>query len=150
MLSRTTSCPGRKRGGNLFGRLLDIRQVRVAGFVQRRGHADQQGVGLAQPPHVGRGHEAAVGDVLGDPLRGDVLDVAAAGQELIDLGLIDVESHGAETGGDEGPDQRQADIAQSDDADFGRFALNCLFERRSAHWRAGLLVIGIGRIPARL
>ena len=62
-----------------------------------------------------------------------MLDVAAAGQKLIDLGLIDVESHGAESGRDKGPDQRQADIAQSDDADFGRLVLNCLFERGSAH-----------------
>ena len=50
--------------GDLLGRLLDVRQVRVAAFVQRGGNADQQGIGLAQPPHVGRGQESGVGDIL--------------------------------------------------------------------------------------
>ena len=62
-----------------------------------------------------------------------MLDVAATGQELLDLGLIDVESHGAEAGRDKGPDQRQTDIAQANDTDFSGLALNCLFERGTAH-----------------
>ena len=127
--------PGPQHGGDLFGRLLDIRQVRVAGFVQRRGHADQQGIGLAQPPHVGRGHEAPVSHAAADPLRGNMLDIAVAGQKLIDLGPIDVEPHRAESGRDKGPDQGQADIAQSNNANLGRLALNGLFERGNAHER---------------
>ncbi len=122
-----------QRGGDLLGRLLDVGQVRVAAVVQRRRHADQQGVRLAQPPHVGGGHELAVGHVLGDPLGRNVLDVAAAGLELIDLGPINVEAHRLHTAGDEGADQRQADIAQADDAHLGSLVLNCLFERGSGH-----------------
>ena len=59
MLSSTTSWPGPQHGGDLPGGGLDVGQVRIAALAQRRGHADQQGVGLGQPLHVGRGLELA-------------------------------------------------------------------------------------------
>ena len=125
--------PGAQRGGDLLGGLLDIRQVGVAAVVQRRGHADQQGVRLAKPPHVRGGHKALVGHVFGYPLGRNVLDVAAAGQELIDLVLINVEAHRLHAAGNEGPDQRQADVAQADDAHRCSLVLNCLFEGGFGH-----------------
>ena len=42
---------------------------------------------------------------------------AAAGVEQIDLGPVDVEAEHAEPGAGRGPHQRQADIAEPDDAD---------------------------------
>ena len=61
---------------------------------------------------------------IGDPARRDVADVAFAGQEPLDLRLVDVEAHRAEAGLDEGLDQRHADIAQADHADFGRLGVD--------------------------
>ena len=58
-----------------------------------------------------------------------MLDVAFAGQELIDLGLVDVEAKGAKTAGDERPHQRKSDVSEPDNADFGRFvAIACSSE----------------------
>ena len=51
-------------------------------------------------------------------------DVAFAGQQPIDLGLVDVETHRAKAGRHKGADQRQADVAQANDAHDGGFLLN--------------------------
>ena len=60
-------------------------------LAQRGRHADQDGVGLGQPGEVGRGLEPAAVAQGRDALRGDVADVALAGLEAVDLGLVDVE-----------------------------------------------------------
>src|SRR5690606_3527211 len=52
-----------------------------------------------------------------DPLGRDVLDIGPAGVERGDLRCVDVESGGGETLFGEQAGQRQADIAEADDAD---------------------------------
>ena len=60
-------------------------------------------------------------------MRVDVLDVALAGVERVDLARIDVEAEDGEAALAEGDRERQADVAQADDADL-----------RSAAFDAGL------------
>src|SRR5262249_6352140 len=54
------------------GRRLDARQVRLAVLRQRRRHANDDRVNLAEAGGVGRGVEAAGADQLGDAVRTDV------------------------------------------------------------------------------
>ena len=53
-----------------------------------------------------------------------------AGQQPIDLPLINIKPHRAEAGGHERADQRQADVTQPYNADHGRLVLNSLQELR--------------------
>ena len=70
------------------------------------------------------GTELPVLDAVRNPLARDVPDVALALQQLVDLGLVDVESHRAETGVHERLHQRQAHVAEPDDANHGGLVLN--------------------------
>jgi hypothetical protein len=54
-----------------------------------------------------------------DLLDGDVLDVRTALTESGDLGAVDIKT--VETSADVGEDERQANIAETDDANDGRF-----------------------------
>ena len=65
----------------------------------------------------------------GDPLRGNVLDVALARAELLDLGGIHVEAQRVEAGRHESPDQGQAHVAQTNHAHRGLLVTNSLFQR---------------------
>ncbi len=55
-------------------------------------------------------------------------DVAFAGQQAIDLLLVDVEAHCVKPGLDESLNQRDSHVAQSDHADFRRFLVNRFFQ----------------------
>src|SRR5438105_14255183 len=55
----------------------------------------------------------------GDLLGRDVLDVRLAARRLGDLGRVDVEAEHGEAMGAEDPGEREADVAEADDADFG-------------------------------
>jgi len=116
-----------RRGDHLGGR-DDVLQVRIAAFTERCGHADQDGVGLGQTPHVGRWLEAALPDALGNPGRGDVFDVALSCQQPVHLGPIHVEAERGEAGLHEGPDERQAHITQADHAHSGVAVADRCFE----------------------
>jgi hypothetical protein len=56
-----------------------------------------------------------------DLLDGDVLDVRTALTESGDLGAVDIKTNDVETSADVGEDERQANIAETDDANDGRF-----------------------------
>ena len=112
--------------GDLPATALDKLDVRLAHFVQRRGHADDDGVDLAELTEIVGGPEASGLDVLLDHAGRDVLDVTATGIQLLDLSGVDVETDDGELSGTEFPHQGQPDIAQSDDADFSPAALDSL------------------------
>ena len=59
-----------------------------------------------------------------------MLDVALSCFELVDLRLIDVETHAPKTGSRERTNQRQTHVAQADDANDGLLVLNQLGESR--------------------
>ena len=57
---------------------------------------------------------------------GHVGDVAVPGVDRLDLRLIHVEAGDVEAAAGEFDGERQADVAQADDADLGLFALDAL------------------------
>src|SRR5262249_59890449 len=80
---------------NRFSGARDVRQVRLARLGQRRWHADDDGVGLAEALRVTRGVEPAGRDHFPDTLGADVADVALALLQLRDFVPVDVETeHG--------------------------------------------------------
>ncbi len=85
---------------------------------QRGGHADQQDVGLTQPVEIGGGVEPARFDLRGDPGTLDMLDIALAGLERVDLRIVEVEGEHRATRLAECNRERQADIAHPDHADL--------------------------------
>ena len=58
-------------------------------------------------------------DVLSDDAAGNVLDVALAGVQALDLPGVDVETDHGEFSGAEFTHQGQTDVAETDDADLG-------------------------------
>ena len=105
--------PDRARG------VLDVRHVRLAVRVQRRGHAHDQRVGLGGLAEVQRRAQRLLllPHGAGDALAGDVLDVALAPADGLDLPLIDVEADHRKALLAEGQGQRQAHVTQAADAD---------------------------------
>src|SRR2546421_390446 len=102
------------------GRVLDVRHVRLAVRVQRRRDAEDERVGLRGLAEVDRRRERLFGaGGLRDPLRGNVLDVALAIPNRVDLPLVDVEADDGEALFAEGQRERQAYVAQPADADHG-------------------------------
>jgi UDP-glucuronate 4-epimerase len=97
--------------------LLDVAQVRLAVPRQRRGDADQQGVGLARATEVGRGVEQAVAHPAREDLGRQVPDVGLAPTQHLGLLRIDVEPQHLEAGVVDGAGERQADVTKSDDSD---------------------------------
>ena len=115
-----------------LGRLDDEAEVGLAGVGQRRRHADDDDVGLMQMGELagrlepGREHLRDLG------IR-DVLEVAAAGPEKLDLAGIDVEAEDGKAAESKGPAQRQPDVAEADDADLGLTALDAGRQVRTRH-----------------
>ena len=85
--------------------------------VERGRHADDDGVGLAEPVEVVGGLEPAARRIGADDVVADVADVALAAGEPVDLGGVGVEAEDGEPPLGEGPGQRQADVAEADDPD---------------------------------
>jgi hypothetical protein len=78
-------------GDHLRG-IEDVGQVGIAMGVERRRHADQDGVHLRQPRKIGRRVEAAGRQKPAQVGRRDVLDVALPPVQHLDFFLIHVES----------------------------------------------------------
>jgi hypothetical protein len=97
-----------------------VRQVRLPHPVERGGHADDQRIGLAGQRKIGGGAQAGGPGGPDRPVR-DVVDVAAPGLEPAHLGGVDVEADDADPRLGEAQGQRQADVAEAEDAD-GRAA----------------------------
>ena len=74
---------------------FDVAQIGIAALVERRRHADDDAVGFGQAAHVGGRLELVLANQLRERRRVDVLDVALAGLQLVDLRLIDVEAQAA-------------------------------------------------------
>ena len=66
---------------------------------------------------VGRRAQPAAGDEPRDVLAGDVGDVGLAPIDGVDLALIEVDAGRDEAGAGELDRERQADVAEADDAD---------------------------------
>src|SRR5712692_7195386 len=102
-----------------LGRPLDKGQIGLALPRQRRRHAQDDRVDLTQPREiVGRLEPPRVAQP-GDGVRPDMADIGAAGIEHIDLAAIDVDAEHGKAAFRRGPQQRQSDIAEADNANPG-------------------------------
>ncbi len=110
--------------GNLLDGGHDEAHVRVFGFAQRRGDTDVDGVEVADDGEIGGRAETLFADELGDFCRGNVLHMRFAAIQAVDFGCQHVDAGNVETGLGELDRQRQADIAQPDDAHAGGFVFN--------------------------
>ena len=109
--------PGLEMRGDRRCRRLNEGQVRNPVGGQGCGHADQDGRHLAEPGEVGGGVEAPRLPCGLDIRRGHVLDVRLATGQLFDFGRIDVHAQGDHAVPGKRQTQRQADVAQANDAD---------------------------------
>src|SRR5262249_45268521 len=106
--------------GDRLAGIGDVRKVGFAVLRQRRRHADNDGICLTKPGRIrGRIKPAAL-DQVGDALGWNVPDVALAGFQLFYLFGIDIKANHAKSARGESVGQRQANVAQTDDADPGR------------------------------
>ena len=109
----------RERGAGGDQRL----QIGLAVLVQRGRHRDDDGVDLRQRRVARRRVQALAHG--GEPLGGDVLDVARPGLDRRDLGGVGVKRDDVVAGLGELDRQRQPDVPEPDDADA--HAGRCLF-----------------------
>jgi len=110
-------------GGDGGDRGFDEAEVGDVVFAERRGDADHDGVHIADLLEVGGGGEASFLRGL-DVLGLDAPDVGLAGVELIDFGAVDVEAGDAEAFSGEEQGERETDVAEADDTDFGLSGLD--------------------------
>ncbi|MEY3457966.1 MAG: hypothetical protein RL215_1123 [Planctomycetota bacterium] len=98
---------------------FDELEIGIAGLIEGSGDTDEQGISFVESGHIAGGIEDTAGDPVGDGLVGDMPDVAESLAEELDFCVVDVESEALEAGVGEGADERESDVAKSDDADFG-------------------------------
>ena len=85
---------------------------------ERSRNADDDRVALAEAGEVGGGDDVATaGECLRDSLRADVADIRLAARQRRGLRFIDVEADDRKTRFLEEQHERQADVAEADDAD---------------------------------
>jgi len=96
---------------------LDVGHVGLAVLVQRRGHAEQHGVGFGDAAKVGGGVAQFRGRQFLHHRLAEVFDIGAAGLDGIDLVAVDIEPEHGHLLLVEGPHERQAHIAEADDSD---------------------------------
>ena len=102
---------------DLVGGGDDVGDVGVAGLAQRGGDADGDRVALGQDGEVGPGREAVA--ERGQRLVRHVFNVRRTAIDAVDARLVEVDAADPEAGLGEDDGQRQADVAQADDADGG-------------------------------
>jgi hypothetical protein len=109
-------------------RRLDEAHVRLAVAAERRRHAEDDRVRLGQVRRVrGRQELRRLGEFAHEVLT-EVLQVRLTPLQHVDLLLVDVVADDREAGAEERAQQRQADVAESDDADVRRARADSRFE----------------------
>ena len=116
--------PGFDVQGDRLGSRDDVGQIRFEVLGQWRRHADDDCVGIGKPREICRCDEFPATDHVGNAFVGDVLDVAPAGCQRIDLGLVDVDPESKKASGIKAQDKREADIAKADHGDADGAALD--------------------------
>ena len=110
---------------------------------QRGRYADDDCVGLTETLDIDGGLEPSPRDESGHPLGRHVLDVAGAIVQLLDLGPIDIESEDGEPDLPEAEHERQADIAQTNNAHGEIPPRDTLFQKMDLRHNLTLLLDGI-------
>jgi hypothetical protein len=104
-------------GDNALGGIDDVGDVGVFGLAQRRRHTDGDGVHVGQRGVVGAGAELSAVHQRRDDLRRHILDVALASLQGRNLARVQIDADDGEPLLGKSDGQRQADVAQADDAD---------------------------------
>jgi len=120
-------------GSQRLGGRVDEGHIRVFGLAQRRRHADQDGVHLAQGGVLSRGAQPAFPDERGQHPGGHVGDVALPCVELVDLLHLGVDAQHPVAGPPELDGQRQADVTHADHADPRRAIVDPLQKSLATH-----------------
>jgi hypothetical protein len=97
----------------------DVREIRVLGLPQRRRDADVDRVERLDDREIGRRAETLLAHERGDLMAGHVGDVGLSAVHRVDLPCIEVDADRLEAGAAQLDGQRQADIAETDDAGAG-------------------------------
>ena len=121
----------------------DEAEVRVAGLVERRGHADRDGVAAREHGVVGGGAEAARRNEARDVFGRYVGDVGLALGEELRLGRVHVEADDGVAGIGEADGEGQADVAEPDHADGGLARRQPLQQRSGEFGDGGSLGIAL-------
>ena len=99
--------------------VADVGKIRLEVMVERSGNTEDDGIGLGDAEEIGGGVELATSEGRRNVGSGDVLDITLTTQEMELFGFIDVEADHTEPGAGIGEQQRQADIAETDNGDGG-------------------------------
>ena len=110
--------------GDLLRRGDDVRDVGVARLPERRRDADRDAVAAGEEAEVGRRRDEALLDERGEPAVGDVLDVGRAGVDAVGDALVHVDAYDLEARLGEDDGEREADVAEADDAHAGRLVVD--------------------------
>src|SRR5690242_8540975 len=99
----------------------DVRDVGLLGFAQRRRHANDDRVTLAEMTKVRGGAQSLCVDNFFYLARRYVADVRSSGVNLISLCFVDFKASAVKTVGSKLDEQRQSDVPEPDDPNV------CLF-----------------------
>src|ERR1051325_2399845 len=102
-----------------FSRAYDIRQIGLALPGQRRRHAEDDRIDLGEPAEIVGCGKALLTPQPGDALGLDMTDIGATGIQDIDLVAVDIETERREPSRARAPQERQPDIAETDNPDPG-------------------------------
>jgi len=107
---------------------VDVGNVGIAGLAQRRRHADDHHVHIGDGGRFGGGRKPAGAHLRRQGLGRHVRNVRGAGVEPVDALRVYIDPGDLESGLGEGQRQRQADVAEADDADVERTLLDAIQE----------------------
>src|SRR5437588_6071564 len=111
-----------------LGSLYDVAQIGLVVFIEGSRNADDHRVHLGYAAEIVGGGKSDA-QRLPHFFRLDALNVGAAGIQSVDLLAIDVEAGDDQSLAAIEQHQRQADVAQPDDADLGGTGFNLAFQR---------------------
>jgi hypothetical protein len=105
--------PGAQVRRDRFRRAADVRQVRLAMLVERRGHADDHRVAGPQAAEIGAGLEALGLELRRNLGARNVPDVAFPARQRVDFRRVNIKPGGPKSLAREQQRQRQTHIAQT-------------------------------------
>ena len=114
--------------GDVIGGLLDEAHVGLHMPAKGRGNADDDRVRLFQSRHIGGGVKSAGRLHIGNHVRAQVLQIVFAFVQGVDFARVYVKAYDRMSCLVKSMQQRQADVAQADDADNGGFALRLMLK----------------------
>ncbi len=111
---------------NLFRRREDVRNVRLLGFAQRRRNANDDCVAIGQVIEIRSGLKSLRVHYFFEFARRHVANVRSAGVDLFGLRLVNLKAGAFEAFRGKLDQQRQPDIAKSDNAHVGLFVCDAI------------------------